>query len=426
MTERSDISTVLRHWFDDGPSTMPDRVVDVVADRIGRQRQRRAVPVGLGARPSVRASLGVAAAVALLVIALVAVAVIGGSQPVMPRVLPANEPTTSASPTNTPTLLPEPPLGIGRGRIVVEFANTTSPNELRYLAPDGRALPLLTDFGGHQRTAAWRPDGQRIAFAGRPDGHPDEWLDVYEAEPDGTSVRLLSTDCEAPTCVEETDPAYSPDGRRLAVVRRADMRGDEPSRSVLAIYDLETGRAAEIEGTSFSYATHEIGHPRWSPDGTGIVFHVVEGPPTERRQLIFPEPTSPGPSSIHVVGADGTGLRQLTPDGVAAGDPDWSPDGSAIVFGPTSLHLWLYAQDQAAWRIQTIRPDGTDLRAPVPGTDAATPSWTAGGGQILFTQQDGTTQVIRIADPDGSDVRDVATFPSTGEIEMYPIQQPMP
>lgn len=42
MNERSDLDRVLRHWFDDGPSTMPDRVVDVVADRIGRQRQRPA------------------------------------------------------------------------------------------------------------------------------------------------------------------------------------------------------------------------------------------------------------------------------------------------------------------------------------------------------------------------------------------------
>ncbi|HEU0237324.1 MAG TPA: hypothetical protein VFR14_12870 [Candidatus Limnocylindrales bacterium] len=41
MNERSDIDRLLRHWIDDGPSTMPDRVIDVVADRISTQRQRR-------------------------------------------------------------------------------------------------------------------------------------------------------------------------------------------------------------------------------------------------------------------------------------------------------------------------------------------------------------------------------------------------
>ena len=39
--ERSDFDGLLRIWFADGPATMPDRVVDVVADRIARQRQRR-------------------------------------------------------------------------------------------------------------------------------------------------------------------------------------------------------------------------------------------------------------------------------------------------------------------------------------------------------------------------------------------------
>ena len=172
-----------------------------------------------------------------------------------------------------------------------------------------------------------------------------------------------------------------------------------PLGMVLVIVDLATGESTEIPGTSYPYETYEIGHPRWSPDGTRIAFHVVEGPPTKRRMLIFPEPTSPGPSSIYVVGTDGSGLRQVTPDGVPAGDPDWSPDGSFIVFGPTSLHLWLYGQNQAAWIIQAIRPDGTDLHVVVPGTDAATPSWTAGGAQILFTQQDGNRQLIRIAKP---------------------------
>jgi hypothetical protein len=33
MNHRSDTDRLLRHWLADGPSTMPDRVVDVVADR---------------------------------------------------------------------------------------------------------------------------------------------------------------------------------------------------------------------------------------------------------------------------------------------------------------------------------------------------------------------------------------------------------
>ena len=115
----------------------------------------------------------------------------------------------------------------------------------------------------------------------------------------------------------------------------------------------------------------------------------------------------------------------MTPDGLDAGDPDWSPDGSWIVFGPTPLHLWLYGLDQTDWQIRAIRPDGTDLHTVVPGGDAATPSWTAHGTRILFTELSGAKSVIRSVRPDGSDLQDVLTFQSR-DILMYPIQQPTP
>ena len=370
--------------------------------------------------------MALVAIVGLLLVALVAAALIGGSPPFSPpRVRPAVQPVASATPTPSQAPSATATAAVVPGLILVEFVNTTKQNEIRYVAPDKRALPFLPDFGGHQRAAAWRPDGQRLAFAGRPDDHADQWMDLYETLPDGSSLRLLSTDCEPPACVDESDPAYSPDGAKIVAVRQADLRDGTPTRLVLVILDLATGETTEIPETSYPYDTHDIGHPSWSPDGSQIAFHVVEGPPSRRRQLIFPEPTSPGPSSIYVIGTDGSRLRQLTPDGVAAGDPAWSPDGSLIAFGPRPLHLWLYGQNQNEWSIQAIRPDGTDLHVVVP-PDAATPSWTAGGAQIMFTQSEGNRQLIRVADPDGSDVRDVATFPSTGDVEFYPVQQPTP
>jgi dipeptidyl aminopeptidase/acylaminoacyl peptidase len=248
-------------------------------------------------------------------------------------------------------------------------------------------------------------------------------MHLYETRADGTSVRPLSTDCELPACVEETDPAYSPDGTRLVAVRLADLRDDEPTRSALVIYDLATGDATEIPNSSFPYTSYDIGHPRWSPDGSQVVFHVVEGPPTKRRRLIFPEPTSPGPSSIQIIGTDGSGLRQVTPDGLFVGDPDWSPDGETILFGPTPLHLWLYGQDQTDWRIQAVGSDGSDLREIIPGPDVGAPSWTAGGRQFLFTETNERNSAVRMAAPDGSGITDVARFHSR-DVVTYPIQQP--
>ena len=42
MTHERDMERLLDTWFSDGPSEAPDRILDVVADRIGRQSQRPA------------------------------------------------------------------------------------------------------------------------------------------------------------------------------------------------------------------------------------------------------------------------------------------------------------------------------------------------------------------------------------------------
>ena len=42
MTQQRDIDHLLDQWFSDGPTHTPDRVIDVVADRIERQPQRPA------------------------------------------------------------------------------------------------------------------------------------------------------------------------------------------------------------------------------------------------------------------------------------------------------------------------------------------------------------------------------------------------
>ena len=56
--------------------------------------------------------------------------------------------------------------------------------------------------------------------------------------------------------------------------------------------------------------------PRWSPDGSRIVFTSGRG----------------GNSNIYVMSADGTDVVRLTGPPTSDGDADWSPDGSKIVF----------------------------------------------------------------------------------------------
>jgi hypothetical protein len=97
MNQHSDTDRVLRRWFEDGPNTMPDRVVGVVAERIGRQPQRRYWR--LRGRPFmnryVKLAAGLAAAIAVVVVGwqlLPGRGGIGG-----PKVSPSPTPGVTAS-----------------------------------------------------------------------------------------------------------------------------------------------------------------------------------------------------------------------------------------------------------------------------------------------------------------------------------------
>ncbi len=81
---------------------------------------------------------------------------------------------------------------------------------------------------------------------------------IYQINPDGSGLRLLTTGI---------DPALSPDKTKLAFTR---WGGDE--RGALFIYDLTTGQETEILGEMF-----EPKSPTWSPDGTRIMINFQNG-----------------------------------------------------------------------------------------------------------------------------------------------------
>ncbi|HEX4898176.1 MAG TPA: hypothetical protein VFV53_07405 [Candidatus Limnocylindrales bacterium] len=102
MNQRSDIDRLLRHWMDDGPSTMPDRIVDVVADRISVQRQRRSWRLLRRLPMSPFFKLGAAAA-AVLVVAVVAWQLLPGRGGIGANPTPVPTATPTASPTVAPS-----------------------------------------------------------------------------------------------------------------------------------------------------------------------------------------------------------------------------------------------------------------------------------------------------------------------------------
>ncbi len=210
------------------------------------------------------------------------------------------------------------------GLLAFSSAVAGQDDEIQVMRSDGRGRRTLTRNSADDDAPAWSPDGRRLALVRVLPGGNSE---VFVAGSGGTGVRRLTRHAG-----EDEDPAWSPDGRRLVFARRSGQGVG------LAVMSATGGPARMLARGGFS------GGPSWSPDGRRIAFHRDRGYGSE----------------IWMVRADGTNLRQLTrlrrpPDVACVQDrwPDWSPDGKTIVFGRLSGASCEIGQ------LYTIRPDGS-------------------------------------------------------------------
>ena len=110
MNERSEIERALNIWFDDGPTRMPDRVVTVVADRIGSTRQRRRWRLQRRLLDMNFFAKAGAVVAAVVLIAVVGYNLLPGTSPGVGGP-PAQSPSASATPL--PSALPDGSLDAG-------------------------------------------------------------------------------------------------------------------------------------------------------------------------------------------------------------------------------------------------------------------------------------------------------------------------
>jgi TolB protein len=268
--------------------------------------------------------------------------------------------------------------------------------------------------------SAEKPGG-RIAFV-RDVGQQSE---VFSIEPDGTGLRRLTRNR-----VEDTDPKWSPEGRRLL----------SSGSSGLVIRDA---RGKVLRRLPRTFGTE----PRWSRDGRRIAYLEFQcDDPNERG--------GPLCADLWVVRSDGTGRRRLVRANVDVQDTDgryaWAPDGRRLVyaaFDPNALVIVNVADGakrslrgtrrvsarQPTWspdgrliaflrrrgpggggsEIYVVAPDGTGLRRLVrTRSDLETPRWSPDGSSIayfrLINDTPGQEQwAVVVADADGGRPRRV-------------------
>jgi Tol biopolymer transport system component len=127
---------------------------------------------------------------------------------------------------------------------------------------DGTNAHELQDGSGIQVLLDWSPDGTKLLYT-------DEGK-LYVANADGSQPQLADTGCVAPACNGDREAALSSDGRQIVFVRETMDADGYVGPSTIATMDLESGRVTTLNPTSaVGGAT-----PRWSPDGTRIIFFL--------------------------------------------------------------------------------------------------------------------------------------------------------
>jgi Tol biopolymer transport system component len=175
------------------------------------------------------------------------------------------------------------------------------------------------------RDPVWSPDSSKIAYT------RFEVYDHPRAEKITTGeifvmdVTTRQTTQLTHNGLYEFEPTWSPDGQSIAYVREGAIYGaqiqDDVITDSLRITNSDGSGDREVFVCPFSCGT-----PSWSPAGDRIAFHMAAAKFTP--DLYDTEP----PIEIHVVNVDGTGLTRLTQGVNHARRPRWSPDGSKIIF----------------------------------------------------------------------------------------------
>lgn len=273
---------------------------------------------------------------------------------------------------------------------------------------DGRGRVRLTSTPKHSEwRAQWSPDGKSIAFLSDQGGE-DAKTQVWLMPASGGKARQLTKFAEG-----VDDFAWSPDGKRLALIardperpagtpkpknplpvvtERYQFREDgigylDHRRKHLYVFDIASGKSDLL-----TPGAHDEQLPAWSPDGHLIAYVTKRGVDPDRH-LNF---------DIYVIEPRvGASERQLTTftgsdlDPYWETRPTWSPDSMRIAYLRSGEDKWIY---YAPWQLAVVDVATGAERIPAPIDRCFTkPRWAPDGRSLYaLVEQSRVTHLSRI------------------------------
>ena len=244
-----------------------------------------------------------------------------------------------------------PSFSPGGDRIV--YAGQTAENWDLYLQKAGEknAINLTQGSGVDNTQPAFSPDGRSI---------------VFRSERDGGGLFILPVNKRSPTRLSEIGylPAWSPDGKKIACSTTPSFQG--PTRrttiSQLIVIDAATGnrQVLNLKGDAIQ--------PNWSPHGKRIAFW--------RSQSSY--------LNICSVKTDGGAEVCITSDSNLNWNPVWSPDGRFIYYASDrggNMNLWRVPVDE-----NTGNATGPATPIQTPSTYSAYFAISRDGRRLAYSQ----------------------------------------
>ena len=253
----------------------------------------------------------------------------------------------------------------GTNGVIIFRSHTSGTDQIYRLNGDGSWTALTGDSNGSE-DPAWSPDGKRIAF--------DRQSDVWVMNADGSHEVDLTPGADG-----GFDPTWSPDGKKIAYL---DTHASQ----------IFTMNPDGSDQTQLTFDSSGALDPAWSPDGKKIAFRTSRA----GYQNI----------DIWVVNVKTGSEADLTNSPDCDEQPDWSPDGSKIVF---------VSCRQAGGNLWIMNADGSDP-TPVgtPNAYAAPehPVWSPDGSRIVMGANEGMGSIeLWEVNPDGSGLTQITSDP---------------
>ncbi len=227
-------------------------------------------------------------------------------------------------------------------------------------------------------------DSARIAFASY-DGNDFE---IFTVNPDGSGLRQLTDNA-----VDDWGATWSPDHTQLA------FRSGIGAESAIYIMDLDTNNIQRVSAPQMRVGNpYYQGTMTWSPDGAYLAYDAD----FNGNWDIWTSRISDGQ------------LTRLTNSISEDLHPDWSPDGTQIVFNRTDENGFL--------QIFMMNSNGTNITQ-LSNAHAATvmyPRWSPNGDDIVFFINESSSAAdLYMMDASGENIRQITTDLAVDRVAVF-------